>query len=167
MKQILKGVWIFSFALYTAYFFRHYSELPEKFITHWDASGQPNGWSLKEDFRTHFFALSLFVNALFLGMTYFIRVIPESMINWPDKAWWFATAARKQEAFVRIQSIFSLAGAYVNLVFLFCVHIIFQNAQVPVLFEIPIHLAVMIFFIATVALILFCMAMTFQKSKIT
>lgn len=163
MKQIIKGAWIFCFVLYTVYFFRHYSELPDKFATHWDASGQANGWSLKENFRNQFFALSLFVNALFVAISYFINLIPDSMINWPDKAWWFATPERKQMAFDRIQSIFSLAGIYVNLVFLFCVHVIFQSANVPVLFEIPINAGAMIVLGLAVVLIACCLALTFRK----
>ncbi len=44
-KTILKYLWIFSALLIVWQIYSSYSSLPERLATHFDSSGNPNGWS--------------------------------------------------------------------------------------------------------------------------
>lgn len=101
MKNI-KLLWVFSilFLIYQGY--SSYSYLPERMATHFDISGNPNGWSSKYSFFVTWYITIFFMNGMFYAISKFIQKIPESMINIPNKKYWFETEERKKESIKKV-----------------------------------------------------------------
>lgn len=80
-------------AVHTAYY---YPKLPALMASHFDAQGNPDGWSPKESFFTAhmltFAGLSLFL----LAMSFATRVMPAWMVNVPNKDYWLAPERRSE-----------------------------------------------------------------------
>jgi uncharacterized membrane protein len=70
--------------------------LPSRVATHFDGSGQPDGWTSRKAhlrFMTLFgLAFPLFVPA----MIYASRFLPDRLYNLPNRDYWFAPARRTQ-----------------------------------------------------------------------
>jgi uncharacterized membrane protein len=73
---------------------RYYPQLPARMASHFGISGAPNGWQSKQAFFTvtgFAVALTFFVSFL---LPIFLRTLPSSAINLPNKEYWLATEQR-------------------------------------------------------------------------
>lgn len=126
MKNI-KLLWIFSilFLIYQVY--SSYSYLPERMATHFDMSGNPNGWSSKNSFFVTWYIMIFLVNGIFYLISKIIHKIPESMINIPNKRYWFETEERKKESINRVIAILPGTAFLLNIFWSFIYESILHN----------------------------------------
>jgi uncharacterized membrane protein len=70
--------------------------LPERIATHFDGAGLPNGWMSRAGLGTFDFIFMVFVLAVVIGSAFLIRLLPVSLINVPNREYWFAPQRRRQ-----------------------------------------------------------------------
>ena len=68
--------------------------LPEQVASHFDASGNPNGWSAKGGFFALMGGVWLLIVGLFFVLPYWIPRIPDALINMPHKDHWLSPERR-------------------------------------------------------------------------
>jgi uncharacterized membrane protein len=70
------------------------SQLPERIATHFNLSGQPNGWMSRSANQWLVLLLSLFFPSLVVVLSYVARFVP-GIVNIPDRDYWLAPERRK------------------------------------------------------------------------
>jgi uncharacterized membrane protein len=68
----------------------HYPRLPERLATHFGPYGEANGWSNKGTFVRLHAVLLVGVPMLMLGLAWWVRILPGSLINVPNRDYWLA-----------------------------------------------------------------------------
>jgi uncharacterized membrane protein len=96
VRSALKYLWILSVLFLISQLYASYSSLPERVATHFDASGNPNGWSSKGSFITTWSLTLLGLNALWLIITLLVPfLLVEKKIKWavniPNRDYWMST----------------------------------------------------------------------------
>ncbi len=122
--KITKYLWIFSivFLLVQGYF--AYKQLPDWMATHFDTSWKANAFSSKDAFFKTWYLIIFFTNGLFCLMPFLISRTPKSMINVPNKDYWFSTEERKKECFEKIQAMLFAIAFGMNITMGFVIEII-------------------------------------------
>jgi uncharacterized membrane protein len=80
----------------------YYPLLPERVASHFDGYGRPNGWSSRDAFIAIYAFVMLLMAVLYAGIGYALPRLPDSLINLPNKDYWFAPE-RKAEAMAVIK----------------------------------------------------------------
>jgi uncharacterized membrane protein len=70
--------------------------LPARVATHFDAAGTPNGWMSRSGLGTFDLVFLGCLLAFVIGMAFLVRVLPTSLINVPNRNYWFAPERRRQ-----------------------------------------------------------------------
>lgn len=132
-KPMIK-LWVLSFALSLAYIFWTNEQLPELVANHFDIQGNANGFMTK---KFHFFFLLgalIFVNVVFgFISSNWMRKIPTSLINVPDRTYWFSTPDLTHQAFDRLSAFSIFMAICMNLIFVIAAQVVYQkNALTPI-----------------------------------
>lgn len=93
-----------------------YPGLPPTVASHFDAQGNPNGWMGKDVFVIIEALIVIFVVGEFLLVPYFIRKMPNSMINLPNKEYWLGPEHREEMLSI-MGRYFEVFGAMVLVLF--------------------------------------------------
>jgi uncharacterized membrane protein len=72
--------------------FWQHTHLPERVATHFNASGQANGWLARGTHTGLQIATLLFMTAVFQGIAALNRRLPKELINLPRRDYWLAPA---------------------------------------------------------------------------
>jgi len=88
--------------------------LPERVATHFNIHGEADGFSTVRGYVVMFCVLVLLLNTIFIGVIFLVRKLPVSMINIPNREYWFA-AERRETTIGRISEYMSLFTCGVNL----------------------------------------------------
>lgn len=72
----------------------YYPNLPEMMATHFNAAGKPDGWMAKSSFFLLEAGILLLIVSEFTLLPYLIGKFPTSLINMPNKEYWFAEERR-------------------------------------------------------------------------
>lgn len=88
-------VWISVCALSVIQALYDYPQLPARIASHFGPNGQPDGWSGKEEFLIVYFVVVGVVIVLFAGLPALMSILPASLINLPNKDYWFAPERRQ------------------------------------------------------------------------
>lgn len=75
----------------------YYSSLPETIPSHFNFSGKADSWMGKNNFILFNYSLVFFIISIFIGINILIKKTPNSLINLPNKDYWF-TPERKEES---------------------------------------------------------------------
>ena len=73
----------------------YYPSLPATLATHFNGAGAADGWMEKGSFYVLFGFLVVFLTGTFLGTAAAMRMLPDSMINLPNKQYWLAPERRE------------------------------------------------------------------------
>lgn len=68
--------------------------LPERVASHFNAAGQADGWSAKNNFLVMNLAFVVGMALLFLGLTALLPKMPPDWVNLPNKDYWLAPERR-------------------------------------------------------------------------
>jgi uncharacterized membrane protein len=88
---LILGLLYFCFVSYLAL---SAGQLPERVATHFDGSGQPNGW-MNRSFHLWFMLIFGLTFPLLIAVILFLaRFLPDSLINIPHRDYWLAVERR-------------------------------------------------------------------------
>lgn len=94
--RLSKIIVFFLIAVFVSQSVYYYPNLPEKMASHFGASGRPDGWMSKQGY----FAFMAFILALiifeFAVLPWLIGKMPISLLNMPNKEYWFAEERRAE-----------------------------------------------------------------------
>lgn len=80
----------------------YWTQLPDRVASHFGPSGQPNSWMTKTGVTLLMVGVQLGLPWLLVGVGRLIRVLPVSIINIPNREYWFAPERREPSlAFVQ------------------------------------------------------------------
>ncbi len=131
-KKIFLTLWGGIFLSWISYAFFMYARLPEEIATHFDVSGQADGWGRKDTFFSIFLGVAVFLNLVFLFLHCSgVRKIPTSLINLPWKEYWFANEERKAQAYQRLELLMAATGVFLNTLFLMVLHMVIAKSFDP------------------------------------
>lgn len=102
---------VLMFAAAAAHLAYYYPRLPDVVASHFGPGGQPDDWSSKRTYTTVILAITGFLAITFAGMGVFLRRLPDSLINFPNRDHWLAPSRRDESlaAFVRMLHGFGAA----------------------------------------------------------
>jgi uncharacterized membrane protein len=72
--------------------------MPNPMATHFDAAGNPNGWSSPLSFAVVSLLVLLATASVPLAIARLVAVLPASLVNLPDKDYWLAPERRADTA---------------------------------------------------------------------
>ena len=130
--RLLTLVLAFSYLLFVGCLALTAGNLPERVATHFDLSGQPNGWMSRSTHLVFIGGFGLVLPLVLVGVCFALRFAPDSSINIPNRAFWLAPERRAETiAFVFRHSLWLACGtvAFVTGVHLLIVQ---ANRQTPV-----------------------------------
>ena len=74
----------------------YYPQLPEVIVSHFNAAGIANGWQPKGAFFGIYGGVIILIVLIFSASALFMDRIPDSLINLPNKEYWFAPERRDE-----------------------------------------------------------------------
>ena len=140
------------------------SYLPNCVATHFNGSGQPNGW-MDRSFYLLFMAAFSFVLPLFLvGTSFTLRFFPDKYFNIPQRDYWLATE-RRAETFSYFFS-HSLWFACIALCFIIGIHfsIVQANSLTPAQLSTPMIIGLIGCFVAALVVWIVSMILHFNRA---
>lgn len=72
----------------------HYNALPQQVASHFNAAGEPDGFSSKTSYVLLQLALVLGLPAIMMGSGLLAKFLPPSMVNMPNREYWLADERR-------------------------------------------------------------------------
>ncbi|MFN8359167.1 MAG: DUF1648 domain-containing protein [Candidatus Kapaibacterium sp.] len=94
-KSVFYSVLLGELLLLAGCMMYFYPLLPSTMAIHFGGDGQPNGWQAKESFYGFYALLVLGLSGLFLLLGTIMPKMPVSLINMPNKEYWFAPERAK------------------------------------------------------------------------
>lgn len=92
-----RNLWLF-FAICLAVAAMHlnwaYSQLPEQMATHFNASGEPDGWSSRSGFAVAYLLLIGTSALVFAGLALLMHRLPMGTVSLPNRDFWLAPERR-------------------------------------------------------------------------
>jgi uncharacterized membrane protein len=88
-----------------------YPLMPERMASHFDATGKPNGWIDRNGFVSIYALVVFLLCVIFILTPRLLFLLPDSMINLPNKAYWLAPERRMQTAAAMEQSLGTAGNA--------------------------------------------------------
>ncbi|MEM7455882.1 MAG: DUF1648 domain-containing protein [Planctomycetota bacterium] len=97
-------------------------KLPQEVPIHFDAAGDPDGWSSRSALIGLNIGLHVFSLLCLPAVGYFSRFLPDSLINMPNKEYWLA-GDRREETYRVMDSLLLLTGALTSWLFISIFHL--------------------------------------------
>lgn len=86
-----------------------FDALPLRMATHFDLAGQANGFQERSGFVWTSALVSLSMLALFAALPWLLKLVPDRLINLPNKEYWLAPE-RRDETMARINALSDWLG---------------------------------------------------------
>jgi hypothetical protein len=119
------------YVLFFAYVIASYGDLPETVASHFDISGQPNGWMSRDSCVGFTLGLGILMPAFIVGMMANAGRISVSFVNLPHREYWLAPERR--QAALALLLRYSLWFACMNVLFVTGLHWLIVQANLPAL----------------------------------
>lgn len=103
----------------------YYPRLPETVASHFDISGEPNGWSSKGAFLGLSLGIAALLAATFALLPLVLRKLPAELINVPNRSYWLAPE-RRAETVERLRAELLWLGVVAELLVLVLVELVAQ-----------------------------------------
>lgn len=103
--RISRIIICFLIGVFLAQCVYYYSALPEKMASHFNAFGEADAWTSKQNFFIFEVVILFLILAQFTLIPYLIKISPISLINLPNKNYWLAKE-RRDETFSAIGEYF-------------------------------------------------------------
>ncbi len=113
-----KLFWLLSLAILFLQAALAYPELPDQMVTHMDLGGRPDGYGSRDEFFLAFGLAVLVINIMPPLVPLLMRRLPESLVNLPNKEYWFADAERKAKSIDHVYGMMALTMGLVNVMFI-------------------------------------------------
>lgn len=113
-----KLFWLFSLAILLLQAALVHPDLPDQMVTHMNLKGTPDGYGSKDEFFLAFGLAVVVINIMPPLVPLLMRRLPASLVNLPNKEYWFADAARKAMAIDNVYGMMALTMGLVNVMFI-------------------------------------------------
>lgn len=100
----------------------YYPQSPDRMVVHFDASGNPDGWSGKSGFYLLYIILIAFISGTFVALAFMIPRFARSRINIPHRSYWLAEE-RRGETFEFLSSSILWMGNLCSAFIVFLMHL--------------------------------------------
>ncbi|MCE9598199.1 MAG: DUF1648 domain-containing protein [Spirochaetia bacterium] len=90
--------------------------LPDRVATHFDIYGHPDSWASNLSNTILFCGLFVFFGLLFSGVKFLLGKLPASLINMPNREYWFAPE-RREASLAKVAIFMAEFGFFANLFF--------------------------------------------------
>jgi hypothetical protein len=90
-------------------------QMPDVVASHFGAGGEADGWMNRGSYAAFIVAFGLGIPAFVMGMSYAIRLLPDWMINLPNRDYWLAPERRAETFAYSTQSSVWMASMVVLL----------------------------------------------------
>ncbi|MFZ1682628.1 MAG: DUF1648 domain-containing protein [Candidatus Zixiibacteriota bacterium] len=117
MNKNLALVWIFTFVVLVFQLWSAYDTLPERMPSHFNSQGEADGYSTKSQFYSLWFFTLALLNILLPSVNLLLKVVPSSMINIPNREYWFAVPDRKREVIAKMTNLMVALAVCLNVMF--------------------------------------------------
>jgi len=122
MNRFWHLLWIFSVAVMILQLLIFFPDLPETVPTHFDFAGQPDNYSSKASFLTLWIILIISINIWFPLIGLLIRKLPKSLVNIPNKYYWYSTPDRIEKMTGITKTMLAMLFSLINLMFIYIFH---------------------------------------------
>ncbi len=95
MNRLFKWLWLLSVILLIGQSLTGYGELPDRMASHFNAAGEPDGYSSKQEFFLLWYFLIVIVNIWVPLAPMIVRKLP-SLLSVPNKNYWLADESRRE-----------------------------------------------------------------------
>jgi len=95
MSRLFKWLWLASVILLIGQSLTGYGELPDRMASHFNAAGEPDGYSSKQEFFLLWYFLIVIVNIWVPTVPVAVRKLP-SLLSVPNKLYWLANESRRE-----------------------------------------------------------------------
>jgi uncharacterized membrane protein len=156
----------FVLALVGAWQYAYYApRLPEVLASHFAANGAVNGWQSKSAFFGVELVIVVLAAVVGFGIPRVIAAMPVSLINLPNKEFWFS-AERRDETMVYMRTSAAWFGCALLAFLLFVMELAFRaNLQTPPRFDNAAFLPALLAFIGFDTIVLLRMILHFSNTQ--
>ena len=105
-----------------------FPELPERIPTHFDLKGNPDGWSSKGSFLIIMVIVIIGINIWYPLTGLFIKKMPRSLVNIPNKDYWYSTPERIEYMTGVFKTMMAMIFGIMNLIFIYLLYYTHQMA---------------------------------------
>lgn len=113
-------------------------DLPDRIPVHFDFAGNPDGWASRSGFIGGLVVLLAVMQVwLRYAVPFLVRRTPARLMNLPNRDFWTATPARRDEAATRIVDVMDWTGAFLALTTLLILNMVRQAAEAEPYLPIP------------------------------
>ncbi len=107
-----------------------YPRMPETMASHFNGPGIANGWMPRNKFVTFYFIILAVTAVVFNVLPSMLRYLPISMINLPNRKYWFSPERRAEAG--RIMALHMYAAGNATFAFLVCAfYLVFRANLTP------------------------------------
>ena len=128
MKRFWHLFWIFTLVIMALQLIFQFPELPERIPSHFDFQGNPDGWSSKSSFIIIMIAVIVGINIWYPLIGILVRKIPRSLINIPNKDYWYETPRRMEYMTGILKTMLAMMFSIMNLIFIYLFYYTYQMA---------------------------------------
>ena len=108
----------------------YYPLLPERIASHFNGSGEPNGFQSRNGFVVLSASMLILTVVLFGGLGALFQRIPSKWFNLPNRGYWLAPD-RRQETLDFISTQMEWFGAASLALYLFVIRLVVQTNETP------------------------------------
>jgi uncharacterized membrane protein len=129
-----------------------YPSLPQRVASHFDFHGVPDGWMPRRSYALFLAGIGLALPWLLIAATRYLRKLPVSLVNIPNRAYWL-TPERRGEVYRTVES-FGLTVATGEVLLFLLLHLSVVQANLAS----PVRLQMSVIWIALAAFLLVIVA---------
>ena len=138
-------------------------QLPERIATHFNGSGEPNGWMSRSANQTLMLIFGFVFPVFMIGLLYATRFLPPYLINIPHRQYWLAAERKTETSDYLVRHSLWLACLMVGLVIGIQYSIVEANRQTPPHLSLTVFLQVMAPFVVGTAIWALVLLRHFRK----
>lgn len=141
----------------------YYPKLPETMASHFDGSGQPNAFAAKTSQVAIIAIITILTNVIWLGIPKMLENLKLTMINLPNKDYWFAPE-RRAATIADLKTRFYLFGI-ASLIFMLIVNQLLINANLSKDHRLPTEIILPLLVIYFVGILFWIGSMLFKYMR--
>jgi len=141
-------IFILFLLLAAVFLFFSSAPLPPVVASHFAAGGRPNGFMPRHDYLVFMYLTTIGAPLAIAGLAFLLRVIPDSLVNMPNRKYWLAPERREETRAYLENHLLFFAGLLA--IFLCFIHWLLVQAnlrQPPVLPEPMLFRGLIVFLI--------------------
>jgi uncharacterized membrane protein len=156
-------VLVLLYACFLGYWVWSGMQLPERVATHFNGSGEPNGWMSRSANQTIILIFGVVLPLFMIGLFFAARFLPAFLVNIPDRQYWLAPERKTETSDYLVRHSLWLACLLVGLMIGIQYSTVQANRQTPPHLSLTVFLQIMVSFVTGMAIWLLVLLRHFRK----